>query len=270
MVEHDRQEIIGHILKKIIIRMDFQDIIRVSNNGLKEIQTVCFKNNLDASLTRTLSPFDFDFSDYLTEMNIPYEYIKDITSHVFFNRQENLTVEVNQFFIKVTQDVGNDYIRFSEMERIFLALVKVLQTNEEIRTRRFSLTKTNEVFYENPKKLVQDFRKEIVGLDFYGDMVDWMNPLSQMNQTLNFMVDDLHVNVAKLLDNGIIENKPLIRLLFQFEALCVDKPFVEPADLLTQMNEQIYNVFKASLSEEGLKKISVGERLGDYHEQISD
>jgi hypothetical protein len=80
MVEHDRQEIIGHILKKIIIRMDFQDIIRVSNNGLKEIQTVCFKNNLDASLTRTLSPFDFDFSDYLTEMNIPYEYIKDITS----------------------------------------------------------------------------------------------------------------------------------------------------------------------------------------------
>jgi len=265
MSEIERQEIKGHILKQITIRMDYNDIIKVSDVGLKEIRTLCTKFGLEGSITRILDPVDFHFSDYLTDLSIPYEYLKDITSHIFMSDDQTLTVEVNQLFLKINQDVGTEYTRFSEMETIFIEINKILELHEQIRVKRLSLNKVNEVYYLTPDKLLNDFKHEIIGLDVYKGLVDWMNPTTQMNQTINFESEGLNINVIKLLDNGTINNNPLIRLLLQFEVLCVNTPYIKPSELLSSMNTKVYDLFKASLSENGLKKIIDGERLGEFH-----
>ena len=108
----DFTEVKGHILREITIRMDFQDIFKVSDNSMKKIQTECFKKGLNNSSTRKLFPHDFEFSDYITDIIISYDYLKQITSHLFANDEQNLIVEVNQYFLKITQDVNGEYIRF--------------------------------------------------------------------------------------------------------------------------------------------------------------
>lgn len=264
MDDIDFTEIKGHTLKQITIRMDFQDIIKVSDESIKKIQTACFKKNLDTTITRILSPDDFQYNDFITDISIPYEYLKQINSHAFINQEQNLIVEINQFFLKITQEVNKDYIRFSEMKELYLVLAEILKEHDEIRIKRFSLNKINEVFYENEEKLLNDFKAEMIGLNYHDDMVDWTHPHTQMNQTLNFESEGFFINIAKMVDNGAINEKTLIRLLLKFELFCLNNPNMSLTELLPEMNKIMNNLFIKHFTDTGYEKIKKAVRLGDY------
>ena len=150
------------------------------------------------------------------------------------------------------------------MTDLYLLLATILQENDEIRIKRFSLSKVNEVFYESEKNLLEDFKEEIIGLNYYGKTVDWLHPKTQMSQTLNFESDNFFVNITKLIDNGAIEKDVLIRLLLQFEVFLTNEPDISPQALLNDMNKKMNQLFFESLSEKGFQKIKENQ-LGDCH-----
>lgn len=264
----ERNEVKGHTLKKIRIRLDYHDIIQVSTQSVKEIQQLCAKINLTQTTFRALDPYDFEVTDIDDGITIPYEYLKDLKSRVFLNEDQSIVLEINQFFMQVTQNVLSyeSYIRFSEMETLFNEASFIIKQNEGLlRVRKVSVQKINEIYYRDMDSLALDFNKNYLGLEAYEEFVDWNHPVSKLQKKNSFTINDSLMEVLTVLDNGQIEENtpPILRLILQFDNhLAMD--FDEmPAEKVAEINDNIYKIFLKSFTSIGQDKIVTNQRLGE-------
>lgn len=264
----ERKEIKGHTLKKINLRLDYFDLIKVPDEAVKAIKQLCFEYNLDKTTVRTLQPNDFEVSEFEDELNLPYEFIKEIKSRVFLNEDQSMNLEVNQFFIQLTQNViSNDkYIRFSQMKDLFVGVCSKLKENEVMMVaRKLAVQKINEIYYNDIKNLAEDFNVSYLGLDAYNEFINWLHPLSRLEKKNSFAIKDSLMEVFIVLDNGQIEEDqpPMLRLILKFENFISNKFPEIPIDQIDKLNEYIYEVFLKGFTTQGQERILKGERLGD-------
>lgn len=269
----ERKEIKGHTLKRIYLRLDYLDLIKVPDEAVKAIKQLCIDYNLDKTTVRTLQPSDFEVSEFEDELNLPYEFIKEIKSRVFLNEDQSMNLEVNQFFIQLTQNViSNDkYIGFTQMKNLFVGVCSKLEENEEMMiARKLSVQKVNEIYYNDIKNLANDFNINYLGLDAYNEFIDWLHPLSRLEKKNSFAINNSLMEIFTVLDNGQIEEDqpPMIRLILRFENFISDKFPKIPLDRIDELNNDIYKVFFKGFTPQGQEKISKGERLGDYNEKV--
>lgn len=268
MTSPERKEIKGHTLKKINLRLDYFDLIKVPDEAIRTIKQLCIENGLDKNTVRTLQPHDFEVSEFEYELNLPYEYIKETKSRVFLNEDQSMNLEVNQFFMQLTQNVfSNDkYIRFSQMKDLFVQACSKLKEIETMLTaRKLSVQKINEIFYNDINNLSNDFNVSYLGLDAYHEFIDWLHPLSRLEKKNSFAIGDSLMEVLTVLDNGQIEedNPPMLRLILKFQNFISEKFSDIPLDKIDSLNEDIYKVFLKGFTPHGQGRIAKGERLGD-------
>ncbi|NGT55282.1 hypothetical protein, partial [Clostridium perfringens] len=97
----NRKDVKGNTLKKVITRIDFEDLFGISPNVKKEIRSIANKYNIDKQMVRFLNESDFVSDDKFSIVSYPYEYIKDIESLCFYNEELTFAIELNQLFLTI-------------------------------------------------------------------------------------------------------------------------------------------------------------------------
>lgn len=257
----EQHEAIGHTLKKIVIRFDYRDLMNFPDKQLKAIQKICDKVDLTNIETTNLDSFDFSFSDQLTDINPPNErLLNKMPNYIFYNDDETLNVEINQFFIRITHNVVGELTRFHKLLSLFKNITGILFEIEDFRSRRLSLTKINDIFYENLDNLLTDFKEQQFGTL---RELDWEKPTSFISQNLNYEEDIFFHNITRHIESGTIKSKLFIRLLLQLELIAFELNDQTPEEILNKMNSKLWTLYYHHVTSNGEKKLENNERFGD-------
>ena len=114
-------------MKRVVTRIDFQDLFELPRDVLRDIAKICYENKVGYNKPKFLETSDFQFNDSSTSISYPYEYIRDLNSTLFFNEEGTFIVEVNQLFLKVTQVVNKNYKRYGETLILLDDILKILK-----------------------------------------------------------------------------------------------------------------------------------------------
>jgi uncharacterized protein (TIGR04255 family) len=261
----NREEMKGQILKRIVTRIDYQDIFEISSHSLKEMRKLCEDRGLTDYLPGTLSPEDFFINDPVGGIHISRSYLNGIKTYEFRSEDDLIKCEVNQLFIKVTQDVESSYKNYSFTLELLEDVIAQLQGSEgDLQVRRMSIVKANQVFFNDISKIERYFKKEFVIHHLFSDAVDWSIPYSRSRNTYNFAVDDYNVNFVQVYDNGEIDGQLFYRVFFEFETYLYggskDKTIPET---LIELNELIYCLFENTLTDHAIAQLKTGSEMGD-------
>lgn len=263
-----RNELKGHTLKLIVTRIDFHDIFEINESTLKNIQALLTKYGLTHSEPSQLSVEDFFFNDPSNFTHLPSDYITDVKNQIFYI-EEDLSLEVNQLFIRLVQTVENGiYRNYSSIEEILSNTFNTLKQLEDVRVRRISIKKVNEVFFKDLSDLKSHYKEEIINLNQYNGHIDWSLPKCKSRLIQNFRLTDCFVNFVRVFDNGVIETQPVFRLYTEFETYHYYMQDAQDGDInaiLTNLNDNIFILFEGSLQDIALEKLkNSDEGLGDY------
>lgn len=257
----------GHILKLIETRVDYQDIFNLSPASIKRINEVCRTKGLTDLIHTRLDQSSFETNDPLNVVSMPYEYIKEAPSYVF-QRDPDISLEVNQFFLKVTQVVQEKYETYSFTKDLISECMEILNSNESSIFKRISIRKANEAMYRSIESVLDDFKGEFLPYEMYGEHVNWAARNSRSQTVQNFEIDQHKVNFKSLVDTGSIDGIQLFRLYMEFEVYSVNPEHLADKENLKtwidEINATLYSLFEFTLTDTGSKKLSEEKRLGDY------
>ncbi|MCH6265322.1 hypothetical protein [Neobacillus citreus] len=257
----EQHEAIGHTLKKITIRYDFRDLMGFPQGHLRRILKICDDSGLTNIDTTNLNSSDFIFSDQLTTLQPPHgQLLHKMPNYVFYNDDESLNIEINQYFLRITHNVVGDLIRFNLLLTLFKSISEVITEIEEFIPRRLSLTKINEVLYKNLDHLISDFKEEQFGTL---KELDWSKPTTFLRQNLNFEEGGFLNNITRQIESGTIKEDSFIRLLLQFEILCFDYIDKNPEVILDSMNKNLWNLYLKHVTPNGEYKLENGGKFGE-------
>ncbi|NMH67930.1 hypothetical protein HF072_03920 [Bacillus sp. RO3] len=262
-----RDELKGHTLRLIVTRIDFHDIFEIDELTLKQINTLLKSYGLKSNEPVQLSEEDFFFNDPLNFTHLPIDYITDVKSQIFYI-DDDLTLEVNQLFLRLVQTVENrNYRNYSSIEEIVSNTFNILKEREGVRIRRTSIKKVNEVFFIDLDDLRSYFKEDVINLNQYSGHINWSLPKSKSRLIQNFRLNDCLVNFVRVFDNGMMNNEPVFRLYTEFETYFYFQNSVdeEMENLLTILNDNIFILFEGSLNDKAIEKLkSSDEGIGDY------
>jgi uncharacterized protein (TIGR04255 family) len=268
-----REDMKGHILKRVSTRIDYQDTFGLDPATLKILAKICKSFGLHEMFSGTLEPSDFETNDPVSITSIPYEYLRDANSHVFHTPDMLYFFEVNQFFVEITQHVPQEregYVPFSRMVNLVDQVLKVLVDFEEIQVKRLSIRKVNQVFYDEYSKIQTFFKPEVIQFGQFNHSVDWGIPYSQSHSVQNFEIEGRKVNFTRIYDSGRIKNQQLFRLFLQFEVYRTDfsqgQDHVQMIDEMNTLNDILYRVFEHTLTDKSVELLCNNERIGDIDE----
>lgn len=264
MLRCNRNEAKGNVLKRVVTRIDFQDLFEVPKDVLREVGKICSNNKIDINSPKFLDITDFQFNDTVTSISFPYEYIKDLNSILFFNNEKTFIVEINQLFLKITQVVNDKYKRYGETLKLISEILLVLKDPDktDIKVKRISIKKANQVFFDSIDKFKEYFKDEILRFNLF-ENVDWSKNNCQSTMVQNFEYNDCKVNFARTYDNGLINNNKYYRLYFDIETYLNGSNNMDIVDLLTKINEYIFELFEWTLTGKAIECLKNGERIGD-------
>lgn len=264
MVRCDRNEMKGHILKRVITRIDYNDLFELDPGLMKNIAENCFSSGLFTKQGyKSLELSDFAFNDPSVPISLPYEYIKDINSIIFYNDERTYYLEINQLFLRITQVVGDEYRRYSESIDLINKCFEELKKNDLFHVKRMGIRKLNQVFFKDLSQFNKYFKPDLFQFNQF-DNINWSNMGTQSKLVQNFQIDDIKVNFTRLYDNGLIDGNQFNRLILDFETYFNELDKKE--DLIKKLillNDKIYELFEWTLSDEGVVVLKSGERLGD-------
>jgi hypothetical protein len=262
-----RDELKGHTLKLIVTRIDYQDIFEISDSTLKEIQ-VSLSEMLDQR-TDKLDINDFYFNDPTNILHLTEDYIRSVENQIFI-LAEDLILEVNSLFMRIIQNPEDKYRNYKETLDIADKLIDILLKKENVRIRRVSIKKVNEVIFKDLDDLKEHYNSDIINLSQYHGFINWSLPQSKSKLVQNFMLNEsVPVNFVRIFGNGLIQEEPdpVFRLYTEFEAyeyFLKSKFNAKTSDLLTFLNENIFILFEGSLTDIALEKLKNNIKLGDY------
>lgn len=261
-----RNEVSGNILKRVVTRVDFQDLFELPKDILREISQIASKHGIELNTPKFLEMSDFQFNDNNISIMYPYEYIRDLNSTLIYNKEKTFIIEVNQLFLKITQVVNSEYKRYGQTLEILSEIFNVLKDPEKVgvKIRRISIKKANQVFFNSINKFEEFFKKEILIFNQF-ENIDWSKDKSQSMMVQNFLYKDSKVNFTKVYDNGLIKKNKYYRLYFDIEAYLNedDDLQVDIKQTLENLNEKIFELFEWTLTDKGIQSLKNGERIGD-------
>ena len=261
----------GNLLKYIVTRIDYEDLYEIEKDKFKQIREFCRQNGLTFELTRDLDiEEDFELNDPLVLREISEEYIRTCVCNCYFN--DDIKVEINQFFIRVIQKVNkDDYTTYLECH---LPLVKkmfeILDIDNSLIVR-ISIKKIDETFFESLESMKEIFKPELVQCNIFGSNQKWNRPSSGSVTVQNFEYKNQLINFFRKIDRVVfrqkVENKindnPYYRIYIEYEVYRIDYNSGESLqDNLTDIDSVTMDLFLESFTDEGRKKISNGEDVG--------
>lgn len=267
MATCSRNEIKGNILKRVVTRIDFQDLFELPRDVLRDIAKICYENKVGYNKPKFLETSDFQFNDSSTSISYPYEYIRDLNSTLFFNEEGTFIVEVNQLFLKVTQVVNKNYKRYGETLILLDDILKILKdpSKTDIKIKRISIKKANQVFFDSIEKFENYFKNQMLIFNQFSHEVDWSKNGSQSTMVQNFDYKHCKVNFTKIYDNGLINGNKYYRLYFDIETYYNEEYNLENDTIacLEELNSKIFELFIWILNDNGIALLKSGERMGD-------
>ena len=164
MARCSRNDIKGNILKRVVTRVDFQDLFEFPKDVLREIAKICYQYGIELNMPKFLEMSDFQFNDNSTSISYPYEYIKNLNSTLIFNSERTFIIEINQLFIKITQVVNDSYKRYGKTLELIEKIFSILKDPDktDVRIKRISIKKANQVFFDSISKFETFFKNEIL------------------------------------------------------------------------------------------------------------
>lgn len=258
----------------VITRIDYEDQIVIEDYKVLLIKQICLKYGIKNFTSRKLDlNRDFSTNDSQPFRDLAEEYVDSVLCKLFFDDNDKILIQVNQFFIQVIQTNTDEYKSYHESHLpIIMDIYKVLDIPVE-QLIRISLKKADEVFYDSITTMSKYFRYEFIQNNIFGEKQNWNVPQSESLLQQNFMYDNFRVNFRSYLDRGInriennsgkIEDKVLYRLILEYEVYeRYEIDHIE--DVLNDMNTVTEELFLKSFSEEG-RKIALGK--GEYENYV--
>lgn len=264
----NREDMKGQILKTVVTRIDYQDTFGLAEETRKEIYKICEGKGIAKKLRRPLEEIDFQTYDPVNIFSVTYESIKEVFSDVIYNDERGFYIEINQFFILITQEIDSHYENYSFTSELIQEILKVLKEKETLHILKVSIRKSNEVYYENFRNIHLDFKSEVIGFDIFNGEVNWQLPYTTSESKQSFEWNEQRINFMRVFDSGKLNGKKLFRLYLQFEVYDIDLNFIKFQDKvnekLSQLNNTLYLFFEHTLTDAAVDKLKVEEgKLGD-------
>lgn len=264
-MDYNRENIKGNLLKQVVTRIDYQDIFSLSPETMKEIGLICAEHGLIQKGYRVLDESDIQTNDIVSSISIPYEYLKDINSIVFYNDDKSFLVEINQLYIKVTQLVDSTYKRYHETIKLLKPILESLfELEKRVDVKRISIKKSNQVIFKEIESFLKYFKEDILRFNIFNMGIIWNGQDSQSTLIQNFSVKDVYVNFLRIFDNGEFKENKCSRLYLEYETYLKETHHSLIINELKRINEIIFELFKNSLTEYALDSLVNDERIGDF------
>lgn len=265
-----REQMKGQILKTVVTRIDYQDTFGLAGETRKEIFKICEAEGIAKKLRRPLEESDFQTYDPVNIFSVPYESIKDVFSDVIYNDGRGFYIEINQFFILITQEIDSYYENYSFTIELIQKILKVLQDMETLHVLKVSIRKSNEVFYKDFKNILLDFKPEVINFNNFNGEIDWELICSTSELKQSFEWNNQRINFMRVFDSGKLNGQKLFRLYLQFEVYDIDFNFEKFQDnideKLNELNNTLFLFFEYTLTDEAVGKLKVEQgKLGDNH-----
>ena len=271
----EQKTIKANSLTWIITRIDYDDQIKIPEETLIAIRNMCQENyNISEMKSKSFEiGKDFSIDDGILLGSISKEYLETLVNRVFYN--EVFEVEVNQFYLRVTQKSTQEYKNYMESHfKVVENVWKLLNISQD-QILRTSIKKVDELYYSDLSTMKEIFKPEILQTDIFGEEQNWntINAGSYMNQ--NFGYGDYRVNFNRFLERGkrrfVEENKYedviLYRILMTFEIYerNDENRMIEVSrDKFKKMNEQTEKLFVSTFTKEIQEKIYENGDLKQY------
>lgn len=271
----EQKTIKANSLTWIITRIDYDDQIKIPEETLIAIRNMCQENyNISEMKSKSFEiGKDFSIDDGILLRSISKEYLETLVNRVFYN--EVFEVEVNQFYLRVTQKSTQEYKNYMESHfKVVENVWKLLNISQD-QILRTSIKKVDELYYSDLSTMKEIFKPEILQTDIFGEEQNWntINAGSYMNQ--NFGYGDYRVNFNRFLERGkrrfVEENKYedviLYRILMTFEIYerNDENRMIEVSrDKFKKMNEQTEKLFVSTFTKEIQEKIYENGDLKQY------
>lgn len=258
---YNRGDFKANTLIRVVTRIDYADIFEVDPSVIKSIYSICEKYRLSQRDVRMLDTADFVTNDPKAFRTLPSEYIEEIKSHVFFSEDGILRLEVNQLFLRVIQNAEE---RYEGYDLVFKFLQEVLDVHiQNLDIIRVSIKKANQIFFKDIQKIERYFTPEIIQLSQFRD-VDLKQGETRSRLVQSFNYKDCFVNFLRVLDSGLIDTEKYFRLYFDYEFYLRER--VNNSQLIGkiyELNNNIFDLYMETLTEEAKQSLINGERLGD-------
>lgn len=271
----EQKTIKANSLTWIITRIDYDDQIKIPEETLIAIRNMCQENyNISEMKSKSFEiGKDFSIDDGILLRSISKEYLETLVNRVFYN--EVFEVEVNQFYLRVTQKSTQEYKNYMESHfKVVENVWKLLNISQD-QILRTSIKKVDELYYSDLSTMKEIFKPEILQTDIFGEEQNWntINAGSYMNQ--NFGYGDYRVNFNRFLERGkrrfVEKNKYedviLYRILMTFEIYerNDENRMIEVSrEKFKKMNEQTEKLFVSTFTKEIQEKIYENGDLKQY------
>lgn len=263
MEQNDKEKLKGNLLRLIITRIDYEDILKVSSETLKEIKEMFPECNV---VSRMLKDNDFNFDDPKGVVDLPEEVIEKSSSTAFALKDTRMVIEVNQYFVRILYEVDKEkYNKYEDViQNKVIDVMNIMNKKENIQLKRISILKMDEVFFNSLGKMKKIFKSNILRMNLFDGNISWSEPSTQIATINNFKYDECYVNFKTNFSRVKID-KIYMRLLLSYEAYMKNDISVENLkDILEDLNLCCYNLFVKSLTPTGFEKLKKGEVIGDY------
>ncbi|MCX0385372.1 hypothetical protein LI053_07840 [Clostridium perfringens] len=256
----NRKDVKGNTLKKVITRIDFEDLFGISPNVKKEIRSIANKYNIDKQMVRFLNESDFVSDDKFSIVSYPYEYIKDIESLCFYNEELTFAIELNQLFLTITQDVNENYLNYGITLKILSKILNSLNIDNDdlIIMKKISIKKSNAAFFESITSMIEIFDKDNLAIT-----MENTDDFEESMFIKKLKEEDILINVKRIIDKGILEGKELYRLYFEFYASNNKNIDIENVmEKIEILNSKIFKQYESCFTSEGIESVKDGKKIG--------
>ncbi|OPD34209.1 hypothetical protein AL713_02295 [Clostridium botulinum] len=258
------EDLKGNLLKYIFTRIDYEDVIEIQSKTIKKI-----KNKFPESKIayRMLKEQDFSFYDPNPIIELPKEIIETTKCVVIFFKEEDLIVEINQYFTRLIYKVDREkYNNYKTNIMNKLEGILDIINDEDIKIRRSSINKIDEAFFGSIPKMKKIFKSNILRFNLLNTEMDWTKPSNRLKTETNFGYKDYEANYASIIENVRIYEKRYFRIFLSYEVYSKENINSEKdiKTVITNLNKCCDELFISSLTTTGYKKLKNKERISEY------
>ncbi len=269
----DRKSLKGNILRKIILRFDYKGIVEIKQS-IEFLLKKILSEDFDILNEKYLSELDFDLKDpelIETTVDIPKKELKKIKVYEFISKDKLVNLKISKYFLELRIKCDK-YKNFEHYSELFSNVIKILNENNEfLRGLRIGVRKINSVYFTDISKIYDYLEKDYFSNSVLKLQEDSHNANVIRSETIDtFKLNNTQFNMIRYMDSGemYLDNEPKIayqvvldidgyvRNQDDIENIIKDKDIIKH---LNAVNEQIFVLFKQTLTKKFLKMLVMGQ-----------
>lgn len=250
MAEVRRDQFRQHILKLVVMRLDFRGVLESElDQVLTQVKSYAQENDLPRYEERGTSDLYIDLEGEKQQSIETTRKARCQKIFSFANTTRGITLEISRDFICLAVRT-EAYIPFEDYGSIVLDVANIYKNSLEYFTpKRFGLRKVNECLISDKDKIREYFNPAIVSYYDYIGGVD----TARSNRTECFTVDNYHVNLRSNIAKGRQGGDTLYAMRLDIDTYLDDKEqihrLLSNSDEVKRANNLIFKIFISSLTE---------------------